>query len=70
MIPLVIRKVLCAKPLSIKKAFMSNTPISSGTFMRDSAPLSVRDTLSVSPQAKPFPALPLSEGATLYTHLN
>ena len=33
-IPLVVRKVLCVKTLSIKKAFMSNPPISSGSFMR------------------------------------
>ena len=42
------------KTLSIKKAFMGNTPISSGTFMRNSAPLSVRETLSVIPQANRF----------------
>ena len=53
-IPLVVRKVLCAKLLSIKEAFMSNPPISSGTFMRNSAPLSVRETLSVIPQANRF----------------
>ena len=53
-IPLVVQKVLCVKLLSIKKAFMSNPPISSESFMRDSAPLSVRETLSVSPQANRF----------------
>ena len=41
---------------------MGNTPISSGTFMRNSAPLSVRETLSVSPQANRFQHSPsLSE---------
>ena len=49
-----IRELLCVKLLSIKKAFMGNTPISSGTFMRNSAPLSVRENLSVSPQANRF----------------
>ena len=53
-IPLVVRKILCVKLLSIKKAFMSNPPISSESFMRDSAPLSVRENLSVSPQASRF----------------
>lgn len=53
-IPLVVRKVLCVKLLSIKEAFMSDSPISSGTFMRNSVPLSVRETLSVNPQANRF----------------
>ena len=39
---------------------MSDPPISSEGFMRDSAPLSVRETLSVIPPSKPSPALPLS----------
>ena len=33
---------------------MSDPPISSGTFIRDSVPLSVRETLSVIPQANRF----------------
>ena len=33
-IPLVVRKVLCVKLLSIKEGFMSNPPISSESFMR------------------------------------
>ena len=44
---------------------MGNPPISSGTFMRDSAPLSVKGTLSVSPQANRFlhSPSPFGEGA-------
>ena len=53
-IPLSVRKVLCVKLLSIKEDFMSDTPISSESFMCDSVPLSVRENLSVSPQANRF----------------
>lgn len=44
---------------------MGNTPISTGTFMRNSAPLSVRESLSVIPQANRFQHSPSPFGEGL-----